>query len=447
MTIWRYSFDDGTYSHAPLIPLISIYLLYFSFTNNSFKFRQRHSWVAALCLLLAGIFYFISITAQISLGYWLSLLCLLLAAVVFLFCFNINITFPIFFLIFLLPIWGVLTTPLQQLSIAAVSTIMNMTSVPVYIEEQFVHIPSGTFEIAGGCSGLRYLLVSLAISSLYVFLYIRSAINATALIIFAILGALLTNWLRISALIIIGHETEMTSSLMEDHNNFGWYLYIPFMIALFYLGNKLASEVPRFEKKTNIIDQTVNLPNLVLVAITISTILFTSTFFFNLFSKQTQNTALIPSAEIQPLIHHYRFVENSSTADFKYYIYNFDGVELDGKPTFFDHNVIPEKWRVTEQSTHNNWQKIKVNNGKHYALILISYEIDGIFTATAKSFKLLRLKKALQGHRKTKLHWKFITCHEVCQNRSEYFKIGKGVKNDKNFTVKAPQKTVADSVH
>jgi len=33
--------------------------------------------------------------------------------------------------------------------------------------DNYVHIPSGTFEIAGGCSGLHFFIVALAISALY----------------------------------------------------------------------------------------------------------------------------------------------------------------------------------------------------------------------------------------------------------------------------------------
>ena len=35
-TLWQYSFDDGTYSHAYLIPFIVLYLYFTLYENNEF---------------------------------------------------------------------------------------------------------------------------------------------------------------------------------------------------------------------------------------------------------------------------------------------------------------------------------------------------------------------------------------------------------------------------
>src|SRR5690606_37908570 len=50
----------------------------------------------------------------------------------------------------------------------------------------------------------------------------------------AVLLALLTNWLRIFLLVVIGYQTEMKSSLMEDHEFFGWVLFALVMLPAIY---------------------------------------------------------------------------------------------------------------------------------------------------------------------------------------------------------------------
>jgi len=45
---------------------------------------------------------------------------------------------------------------------------------------------------------------------------------------------LLANWIRIFALIIIGHITEMQSSLMSDHEFFGWALFAAILFPSIY---------------------------------------------------------------------------------------------------------------------------------------------------------------------------------------------------------------------
>jgi exosortase/archaeosortase family protein len=38
---------------------------------------------------------------------------------------------------------------------------------------------------------------------------------------------MLTNWLRITALILIGQYSDMQAEIISDHNMFGWWLFIP----------------------------------------------------------------------------------------------------------------------------------------------------------------------------------------------------------------------------
>ena len=42
-TLWAHSFDDGTYSHAYLIPFVSAYLFYTSINDGKLKLRDAIS--------------------------------------------------------------------------------------------------------------------------------------------------------------------------------------------------------------------------------------------------------------------------------------------------------------------------------------------------------------------------------------------------------------------
>lgn len=414
-SIWRYSFDDGTYSHAPLILVISIVLLFSCVNSKSLLYRQKISWPMVLLLLCSSYLFFISASAQISLAYWLSFLLLNICTLSLIFRVNINLLFPICYLIFLLPIWAIFTPHLQKLSIDAVTFMMSFTGIPVYVEQQFIHIPSGVFEIAGGCSGLRYLLVSLAISSLYVYLHIKSSLNAMFLISFAILGALITNWLRISILIIIGHQTEMTSSLMNDHNNFGWFLYIPFMLVMFFLAGKLShteenSPVTASLKKP--LPSKPALTNTLLVIIIISL----SSTTLNSWQQSTKTaTPTELSSAVQPIIPLFSDIEEVSVSGKgNYLVYSFDGNSLDAKPTFYENQLIPEDWRALDENIVGTWQVHSLAHQQHRAVLFTQYVIDDQQSANVGKFKLNRLKKAALGIKQTQLHWLFIPCEANC---------------------------------
>lgn len=416
-TLWQYSFDDGTYSHAYLIPFIVFYLYFTLYEHNELQLRDKLSWFALMLLAVSAYSLFVASTAQITLAYWLATLMLLCTAINFLFKPSVKLFFPALYFIFLIPLWGILTVPLQDLSVIAVNSLMGLTSIPVFVEDQFVHIPSGVFEIAGGCSGLRYLLTSLAISSLYVFLYLRSIKNIALFAFVAILGALITNWLRIAILIIIGHQTEMTSSLMNDHNMFGWYLYVPFMFLLFKLGSYLTDAEDGKNQTTANTENaapnvsTINKLNWPLVSILFIILILSSTaikqaYFLN--STTHDNAEKTKYLEIKPTVFNYSSLEiKTQNHDDIHLIYHFNGNQLEGKPTFFDNNLIPEGWNTLNEEITNQQQVITIQKGQQKAKLTLSYVISGKQVATAGQFKKERLKKALTGQGATSLHWHF----------------------------------------
>lgn len=410
-TLWKYSFDDGTYSHAYLIPFITLFLYFKLSEIGKLVFKEKISFIALFLVFSASLLLFITTNAQVSVGYWLSIYFLILASITALFRFNFYMLFPALFLIFIIPMWGVLTNILQSISVTAVTYMMSFTNIPTYVETQFITIPSGTFEIADGCSGLRYIIVSLAISSLFIFLNISNVKKAAAFFTFAILGALLTNWIRITALIVIGDYTDMQSSLMEDHNTFGWYLYIPFMFLLFKWGNKLSDEYlfDTDEKQSHI--TLVNIKSLILV---ISIVVLSSTTF-----KGLLNNSSIPEniqkTNVTPLIHLYSDINViKNTENTTHLVYQFNGDILDGTPTFYDNKLIPEKWNAISTKTTDTHQYYEVIKNNQKAIISVSYQIDDFTTSSSKRFKIERLKRGLTFSQKVQLHWTFNKCNKQC---------------------------------
>jgi exosortase A len=424
VTLWRHSFDDGTYSHAYLIPIISLYLFYILQKAGKLAFREKLSIPATVIFIFSCLALFIMSNAQISLGYWCSLLAVLVTSINMLYKLNSYIVFPSIFLIFIIPAWGMMTNILQEISVSVVTYFMSFTGVPTYVEGNFVTIPAGVFEIADGCSGLRYMIVSLAISSLFSFLYINSVKKALGFFALAIFGALLTNWIRITALILIGEYTNMESSLMEDHNTFGWYLFIPFMFILFWWGNKNADIdltatqsdcIPKSTKKLNTsqIDSrtnksalTVLLVILALSSTTFSTMLIPAPIASNL----TSDAAF----ELKPKIYFYTFVTKKSASKDKAIelTYFFSGKELDGKPSYYENNLIPSGWQSIEQDVRKNQKIHTVFKAGKTAVIVTSYEINKQLFTSLRAFKIARLTIAAKNINQTKLHWKFIPCQQ-----------------------------------
>tara|TARA_B110000211_G_scaffold164576_1_gene185784 strand:- start:19774 stop:21168 length:1395 start_codon:yes stop_codon:yes gene_type:complete len=421
VTLWRHSFDDGTYSHAYLIPFISLYLFHELQSSGRLIFRNKLSVPATILLVSSCMALFITSNAQISLGYWCSLLAVLITSINMLFKFNKHIAFPSVYLVFILPIWGSLTTLLQSISVKAVTFIMSFTGIPTFVEGNYVTIPAGVFEIADGCSGLRYLIVSLAISSLFCFLYIKTPRKVAIFFSLAILGALITNWIRITALILIGEYTNMESSLMEDHNTFGWYLFIPFMITLFWWGNKLADSDVVTKLNSNSVP---NKPKRQLVGILFLTLVLSSTGVKSfLYLPKSITIAQAKPAEIMPIIQLYSSVKRKelSTNNNVYLVFNFNANDLDEKPSYFANDILPKGHTAISKETQNAWSITFARSYQNKAVILHKYEIDHGTYTNLTAFKLARLKKAILNINNTKLHWIYLTCNDDCNQVMEEF--------------------------
>lgn len=416
-TIWIHGFDDGTYSHAFLIPFISAYLLYTSVKEGRVALRNRPSLLWLLATVLAGLLLYISAKAQISLGYWGAWLIMLCCAVPVIFRFSLTIIFPFAYLIFLLPVWGTLSGLLQTLSVVVVSGIMGLTGIPVYVESVFVQIPAGTFEIADGCSGLRYMIVSLAIATIYIFMFVRSTSSAIKLLLLAIVGALITNWLRIAGLIVIGHMTDMQSSLMEDHNMFGWYLYIPFMFIFYYVGNKLSTgpnDVPAAKPEEKAGGSLyIGLAAIIVImgasGTSLSHTMMTHTDIPRAENAELQPTVFFASDIEQQTV----MVDGNRYQQLRYY---FSGRTLDGKPSYYENQLVPDNWQVADRHVMNDYVQLIVRNprGDRMAEIRYTYWFAGERYPRLGQLKKARIKRAVLSSAETRIDWMWRACNKQC---------------------------------
>lgn len=420
-TLWRHGFDDGTYSHAFIIPFISLFLYYKLNDIQKLEFRERPDFYFLTCLALCGVIFYIMSSAQISIGYWFASLILLTVTVLTLFRFNWYVVFPAAYLIFIFPFWGSLIGMLQTMSVAAVGFMMSFTSIPTYVEAQYVSIPAGTFEIANGCSGLRYLIVSLSISSLYIFLFINNIKRAGLFFLVAILGGLITNWLRITILVLIGHQTDMTHSLMNDHNNFGWYIYLPFMFLLFMFGNKLKDHdllQPLIPIKALTLKKNTR-PNFIIVISSIAILLISSTFSQNLMSNhviEDNKQSSLPSPS--PKIYNYSNIQTITTSalpiNTTYNVYSYSSKDLDSKPTYFENIYLTKGWEIERDISTSEWQVFIVNKQDKKAIIAYSFQLGNFKTASSKLYKIQRIKSAFSNSAAPKLHWFKAPCSNNC---------------------------------
>lgn len=233
--------DSLTYTHGYLVAVLSLWLV---FRNRFMMEAGRLQWSprAAAVLLLSSALWLVALRAGIEIIHQLLLPLILWLAVYTVARRRIAWACApgLLYFYFAIPIWSFGNDILQYLTVHAVRVILALSGVSAYVVDNFVHIQSGIFEIAGGCSGLHFFIVALAIAALYGEVQRDSMKIRAALILLAAVLGVVSNWIRVSSIIVAGYLTDMQHSLItEGHYYFGWKVFAVTMVVFFLLARRL----------------------------------------------------------------------------------------------------------------------------------------------------------------------------------------------------------------
>lgn len=239
-TTWQAS-SNSTYGHGYLIMAISCWLILRNHRSLS-ELAPRPSVLAAMLILPVSLVWLMALRASIETAHQLLLPILLwltiyaaLGRQVALRC-----VFPVGYLYFALPIWDLINGLLQTATVMAVELLLRLTHVNAYVQGNFVHLASGVFEIAGGCSGLHFFIVALSLAVLYGEINYDTLRVRIKLVVMAAGLALLTNWIRVYTIILAGYLTDMKHYLVRvEHYQYGWVLFALAMAVFFIVARRL----------------------------------------------------------------------------------------------------------------------------------------------------------------------------------------------------------------
>jgi exosortase A len=245
MELWGDT-SKTTYTHGYVIAALLVWLV--------FRRRQRLAWeawspsvFAAALVAATGVAWIVAVRSGIEIVHQLLLLALLWLSVWAVFGRRIALTLalPIGYLVFAIPVWDQINSLLQAGTVAAVQFLLKLSGIPAYVDGNFVHLAAGLFEVAGGCSGIHFFIVSLAIATLYGEIGRDSLKTRLALIGLAAGLALLTNWLRVYIIVVAGHLTNMQHYLIRvEHYQFGWVVFAVMMTLFFLIARRFAPGAP-----------------------------------------------------------------------------------------------------------------------------------------------------------------------------------------------------------
>ncbi len=238
--IW---YRSETFAHAFLVPPISLWLVWRQRGALVQLTPRPQPWLllglaAFASLWLLADLVLVNAAAQFA---WVAMLVLAVPAVLGLQV-AMTILFPLLFLFFAVPI-GEFMTP-SMISWTADATIMALrwSGIPVYREGMSFVIPSGSWSVVEACSGVRYLIASFMVGTLFAYLNYRSTKRRLVFVGVSILVPIVANWMRAYMIVILGHLSGNKLAAGVDHLIYGWVFFGIVIMIMFMIGARWSED-------------------------------------------------------------------------------------------------------------------------------------------------------------------------------------------------------------
>lgn len=147
-----------------------------------------------------------------------------------------RLSFPLAYLVFAVPMGDELVPWLMEFTADFTVGALKLTGIAVYREGLMFSTSRGDFAVEKACSGVRYLIASVAVGALYAYLTYRSGRRRAMFIAVSALVPLLANGVRAYLIVVLAHASDMRFAAGADHIIYGWAFFGLVMFGLFIAG-------------------------------------------------------------------------------------------------------------------------------------------------------------------------------------------------------------------
>jgi len=232
---------SDTFAHGLVVLPISAYLIWRRRAALDAVAAQP-AWIVALPLLLTVLAWGAGIAFSVASLEHLASTAVLVLAIWFCVGHRVfgTITFPLGFLMFMAPVGDFLVPTLMNHTADFTVLALRATGVPVFQEGRNLVIPNGHWSVVEACSGIRYVIASLMVGTLYAYLNYRSTKRRLVFAVFALLVPIVANWLRAYMIVLIGYLSDNKLAVGVDHLLYGWVFFGIVIMLMFWIGNHWA---------------------------------------------------------------------------------------------------------------------------------------------------------------------------------------------------------------
>lgn len=242
LDIWSHS---NTYAHAWLVPPLSAWLVWRR-RADLLPLSPRPDWPWLLLLLPLGALWLLGDVAVTNAAMQFAFVAMLVVLVPALLGRQVakRLMFPLGFLFFGVPFGDFLTPWLMDRTADFAVIALRATGIPVFREGLQFIIPSGAWSVVQACSGIRYLMASVMVGTLFAYLSYQSPRKRWLFVLASFVTPVLANWLRAYIIVMLGHLSGNTLAVGVDHLIYGWVFFGMVVLAMFMVGMRWADPDP-----------------------------------------------------------------------------------------------------------------------------------------------------------------------------------------------------------
>jgi exosortase A len=136
-----------------------------------------------------------------------------------------TLAFPLLYLLFAVPAGEAFVPPLQEVTAHLAVLLVRLAGIPVFRDGNIISIPSGNFYVAEACSGVRYLVASVALGVLFAGLVYRTWWRRALFVSLSIIIPVVANGIRAFGIIGLAYWTNNELAVGVDHIIYGWIFF------------------------------------------------------------------------------------------------------------------------------------------------------------------------------------------------------------------------------
>ena len=147
--------------------------------------------------------------------------------------------FPLLYLYFAVPVGEIFVPQLQTVTADFAVGLLRISGIPVFADGNVISIPTGSWYVAEACSGVRFLIASIALGTLFAGVNFRSWWRRACFLGLSVGVPVIANGLRVYAIIVIAYLADNESAAGFDHVVFGWVFFSIVTVILLAIGKMM----------------------------------------------------------------------------------------------------------------------------------------------------------------------------------------------------------------